>query len=381
MNSAELDAYLARTLAAILRSEAAAPWPAELGAEAKPIAQRIAFHGITLLIAQTSETLASWPPAIARAVREQAGIQTFWETSHRMAIAPLIEALAAAEISAVITKGTALAYSVYPDPAVRRRGDTDILVQGSSQEQVRQVLRACGFAGVSDIKALQESWQRDTAFGFSPAVDIHWRINASAFVSQMLERGLRFDTSIPLDRLSPNARGVGPVDNLILTAINRGAHAVFGYNVGPEQVFEADRLIWALDVHLLAGQFAAGDWDDLVERASLSGAASMVRASLAFARRTLGTAVPEAVDAALSQVPADQGLGAYFGLTSHIQRLQLDLAACGSIGEGARVLRYVAFPSEVFLQSRFPDAEGWPRPVLHLRRWIEGTGRLLGGKA
>jgi len=381
MNSAAVDASLARTLAAILRREPPPSWPAGLDGDAGQIAQRIAFHGIALLIAQTPGALDSWPPALARALREQAGIQTFWETSHRAAIAPLIEALAAAGIPAIITKGTALAYSVYPDAAARRRGDTDILVQGACRRQVRQVLRACGFAEVSDVKALQESWQRDTAIGFAPAVDIHWRINASAAVSQMLERGLRFDKTIPLNRLSPNARGVGPVDNLILTAINRGAHAVFGYNVGPERMFEADRLIWAMDVHLLTGQFVSGDWDDLVERASLTGAAGMVRASLAFARRTLGTVVPEGIDAALARVPADHGLGAYFRLASHVHRLQHDLAACGSIGEKARVLRYVAFPSGDFLQSRFPDAEGWPRPILHLRRWIEGAGRLLSGKA
>jgi len=377
MNIAALDQYLARCVSNILRAEQVPPWPAQCSGDVEAAAHRIAFHGIALLIAQAPATLETWPPALARAVREQAGMQSFWEDSHRDAIAALLEAIAAAGVRAVVTKGTALAYSAYHNPAIRKRGDTDIFVPGAHRNQVRQVLRSCGWREAGDTKALQESWLCDTAIGFTPTVDIHWRINASAAASRMIERGLRFNETIALERLTPRALAIGSVDNLILIAINRAAHGLFGYHVGAGEVFETDRLIWAIDTHLLAGAFSASDWQALTERATATGTAPMVRNSLAFAQRTLGTAVPEAVADVMARAPENHGVAAYFRSSSHLWRLRSDLAACSGLGEKVRVLRYAALPDDAFLQARFPDASGWPRPALHLRRWAEGVAKLL----
>jgi hypothetical protein len=377
MTIAAFDQYLASAVASILRAEPVPVWPAGLSGDTKQAAQRIAFHGIALLLAQAPAALDHWPPALARAVREQAGIQSFWERSHRAAITPLLEALAAAGIDAVVTKGTALAYSLYHDPALRRRGDTDILIRNASRKKVRKVLRACGFWETSDKRALQESWQSDTEIGFAPAVDVHWCINASAAVSRMLETGLRFDQTTTLERLSPRARGVGTVDNLILTAINRSSHGKFGYNVGNKRLFDSDRLIWAVDAHLLALSFTPNDWQTLADRTARTGTAAMVSASLGFAQTALGTSVPAEIAASLAHAPQDRGLAVYHGASSHLWRLRRDVAACRNLDERARVLRYVAFPSDEFLRARFPDAAGWPKLALYLRRWLEGAGKLM----
>lgn len=380
MNNAEIDAYLARCVAEIVHAQPVAAWPDDLSADAATAAARIAFHGIALLIAQAPGALAIWPDELALAVREQAGIQIFWENGHRPAIAALLDALAGAGITALVTKGTALAYSVYPDPAQRRRGDTDIFVPGADRRRVRQVLRSLGFWEAGDLKALQESWQCATPLGFEPAVDIHWRINASAAVSKVLERGLRFGETIGLEQLGPGARAIGPVDNLILTAINRSAHGQFGYHSGKQRVFESDRLIWAVDTHLLTALFGDADWDALAERCARTGTAAIVQDALAFAQRTLGTPIPGPVNEALARAPANRGLSAYYGASSHLWRLRQDMAGCRSLGEAARVLRYVAVPSADFLETRFPDASGWPPAILHLRRWLEGAGKLLTGR-
>ena len=380
MNQGAIDQYLAACTAQILRGEPVAPWPAHaIGAGETLAPARIAFHGIALLLAQAASQLGNWPEAVLRDLRQQAGIQAFWETSHRAAIAPLLEAFAAAGISAVVTKGTALAYSCYDNPAIRRRGDTDILIGNSSRAGVRRVLRSSGFRPAGDTKAFQESWACDTPMGFAPAVDVHWRINASAAASQMLERGLDFTGAVALDRLSPAARGIGPVDNLILTCINRSAHGTFGYHVGDALLFEADRLIWAVDMRLMTSGFGTAQWQALIDRAALTGTAAMVRSGLAFASASLGVPVPDHVTEALAQVPNDHGLAGYFGAVSHVERLRRDIAACDGLADTARVLRYVAFPSADFLQDRFPDADRWPGAALHLRRWVEGAGKLLRG--
>ena len=381
MNTAVIDRFLMHAASSVVHGTLAPEWPAALNGSEAMVAQRIAFHGIALLLAGSPAIRTVWPEALAGAIREQAGVQTFWEQSHRPVIARLLEGLAAADITAIVTKGTALAYSVYGDPALRRRGDTDIYIPDPSRKQARTVMLACGFEPAGDTKALQESWVAGTAIGFAPAVDIHWRINASTAVSQVLEGALRLDQTISLDRLSPRAVGIGPVDNLMLIAINRSAHGQFGYQVGDDLLFDTDRLIWALDVHLLASAFGADDWDALTDRVARTGTASMVEGMLAFATRVFGTSVPDEAIAALRRAPTDHGLAAYYGASSHLWRLRRDLAAGVGLGEKVQVLRYVLFPSDEFLQARFPDAHhAWPRPILHLRRLTEGAGKLLRGR-
>ena len=380
MNTLAIDEYLARAAASALRGEAMPMWPDDLrGCEAAAV-HRIAFHGIALLLANSPAARTRWPGTLGQAIREQAGVQAFWEQSHRPVIARLIEGLAAAGIRAIVTKGTALAYSVYDEPSLRRRGDTDIYIPATSRQQARKVLRACGFRLWGDTKAFQEDWVADTALGFASAVDVHWRINASGAVSKALEAGLRFDQTIALDRLAPHALGLGPVDNLILIAINRSAHGQFGYNVGANRLFETDRLIWALDAHLLATAFSADDWDSLTERSARTGTGAMVQGILALATQVFGTTVPTTTATALREAPTDHGLAAYYGATSHLWRLRCDMAACTSLSEKARVLRYAVFPSSDFLQTRYPDAQHWPRPALHVRRLFEGAGKLLTGR-
>lgn len=380
MNTPAIDAYLAKAAASSLRGEDAPAWPDDCTGREAVVAQRIAFHGIALLIAKSPLARAGWPETLVTVIREQAGIQTFWEQSHRPAIARLIEGLAAAGIRSIVTKGTALAYSVYGDPALRRRGDTDIYIPDAPRDEARKVLRACGFRATGGTRALQEDWVAETTLGFKPAVDVHWRINASGAVSQALEGGLRFDQTVALGRLEPQARGLGPVDNLILIAINRSAHGQFGYIVGDSLLYETDRLIWALDAHLLAATFSGDDWASLADRAARTGTAPMVAGILALATRVFGTDVPHETATALREAPTQDGIAAYYGAKSHLWRLQRDIAACNSFSEKAKVLGYAFFPSEDFLRNRYPDAQHWPRPALHARRLFEGAGKLLTGR-
>lgn len=380
MTTAIIDTYLADCTRSVLRVEPVPPWPSALSGFEGAFIDRVAFHGIGLLLVQTPGTLDTWPALVTRKLRKLAGVRTFWEKGHRAAIASLLDSLAAKGIRALVLKGTALAYSVYADPAVRHRGDTDIFLPAADRRQVRSVLSACGFWETGDNKALQETWQCGTGLGFEPAVDIHWRINASAAISQLLESELDLDATVRLDRLASGALGLGAVDNFILIAINRGTHGRFGYYSGDERLFESDRLIWAVDAHLLATGLDETGWDTLVERAVRTGTTTFVSDTLAFAQRTLGTLVPQAVREGLAQAPADHSLVAYLGSSSHVWRLRRDVAACTSPIEAARVLRYVALPNDQFMQARFPDASGWPRPALHLRRWAEGAGKLITGK-
>ena len=117
----QYQAAIDKTLAAALRGEAP-PWPGDA-----PIAmglERVLYHGIAGLIVEAGPSLPSWPSTLLDDVREQAIAQAMWEMRHKVILAELLAEFRKAGITALLLKGTALAYDLYPSPAMRSRGDS-----------------------------------------------------------------------------------------------------------------------------------------------------------------------------------------------------------------------------------------------------------------
>ena len=332
-------------------------WPYSLHGAEGLMLERLAFHGIAPFLNSAAPFPPSWPEAVAQEIRKTAGLVSFWETTHRQAMSLLVEAFVRAGIPIVITKGTALAYSVYPQPSLRRRGDTDIIILSGNRKRARAVLAACGFSRDPAPRPLQEDWHYESAIGIGHAVDVHWRLNASAAISRMLERGRCFDDRMPLEGLSPDAQAMGLVGNLVLTSVNRHSHGTMGYHIGDQKMFETDRLIWAIDIYLLTSRFSDDDWSNVVEQARITGTAPIVRAGLAFAERALGARIPAAVMTDLGAQAAGHDVAAYFATKSGFRRLWMDLTASPGMRAKARVILRVMFASDAFLAERFPDAQ------------------------
>lgn len=376
-----VDSFLGDCLRAILRRETLPIWPAAWHGREAEVIDRLTFHGIAPFLGSAAPLPSCWPRPVALEIRKTAGLVSFWEASHHQAVAALIESFAGAGIPVLITKGTALAYSLYPEPSLRRRGDTDILILSDNRSHARAVLAACGFSPDPEPRPLQEDWHYDSAIGIAHAVDIHWRPNASAAISQLIERGSILADTIPLPALSPSAKAIGPVGNLLLTAINRHSHGAMGYHIGTEKVFATDRLIWALDIFLLARSFGQRDWERLAEQAGLTGTAAIVLAGLQFAEQAIGAEFPADVVKRLGDIGTTPDVATYFATTSGPKRMWMDLSASHGVIGKARLVRRVMLPGDAFLSERYPDAQGWPRPLLHLRRWVEGAAKLMISKA
>ncbi|MDJ0641439.1 MAG: nucleotidyltransferase family protein [Erythrobacter sp.] len=380
MKTEAFDLYLAQCVHRFVRSEPIPAWPAGLKVEPEQATTRITFHGIALLLIEAGSKLIDWPKELVEAIREQARLQSFWELSHKRMLADLIEALDLAGIDALVLKGSALAYSVYPEPALRRRGDSDLLIEATDRDMVRAVFRASGFSQWSDVRPLQECWQSSHVLGFDHTVDLHWRLSASPAVSALLESNLQRRRVVALPDLSANAKGIGPIDNLLLICINRAAHGRFGYQVGDAVLFENDRLIWALDIHLLVAKFSETDWEELSQSARASGSSDIVLAGLNLARRSLGTEIPSAALNALEQGSGDARLRHYLAYASGRERFMLDLLASPSLNEKIRLIALKLFPTKEQLLERYPDANHWPLAVLRVRRLVSGFGNFVKGR-
>ena len=375
MKSEDVDLFLAHALRCTLGRADPPLWPSawpddEQHREA--LIARIGFHGIALALLRRPALMADWPQPVQDAVRAEGCGQSFWELGHSEVIARLINALAKAEIEGIFLKGTALAYSAYPEPAMRRRGDSDILVPEAARRQAVRTLRDCGFRQLGEVQPLQEIWAADCRLGNTHAFDLHWRIHSSPVVAQAIERGGIGTRTVPLPRLHPRALALSPADNLLMIAINRASHETFGYYVDNLKLFDQDRLIWALDVDLICDAFTESDWHNLLETVRVTGTAPVIHSALAFAANRLRTCVPVHVKEALAADPGDAILMRYLDDLPGLARLRLNLMACQTLRAKLRMIRYTVFPRSQTMRARFPDTAHWPLPALYARRLWSG---------
>lgn len=381
MQAKAIDLFLARCARVALGAREIPEWPGDWEEPDASFLQRASFHGVALLLSEAFRGPKPWPRELNERIREEAGVQRFWETSHRKILEPLLMAFADADITALITKGTALAYSHYPNAAARQRGDTDILFPTGNRKAVRKVLASCGFRQVGDRRPYQEDWLLEDAMGLPHMIDVHWRINASGFLSQALERGGFGSECEPLPGLCEQANTVGPAQNLILTCLNRSLHQEHGYWSDSEKHFEGDRLIWAVDIALITRAFGSDGWERLLTIARSSGTAPIVLSGLMFAHRTLETAIPEDVIRRLETDAGDKRVLDYMSGMSSKSRTLLDLSSSAKWVDKGRVLASALFPTSDFIRERYPNKTGWPINALRLHRLFDRTIKSVRGQS
>ena len=270
---------LARALAAIAPEGPDAVPPQQ---PVEQVAARLRFHGIAGLLAADVAGMAVHPPWLAKAIADEARMQRLWEDTHRQLLLPVVAGLAAAGIPPLLLKGTALAYGVYPDPAMRARGDSDLLVSPDRLSQARNVLRQAGFVRSSHNSAAthQEDWWADSGFGMRHGIDLHWRTSSSAAMEAIVPARELLASRQPLPRFSPEACAPALVHTFLQVHINQFAHSANGYILDGTYVQGSDRLGWTVDVHLIAKSLTAQEWSELTQISLATGVAPSVAASL-----------------------------------------------------------------------------------------------------
>lgn len=380
---AAADNFLTQCTKCVVKGEVTPAFPNQLrgGKPENAVQGRIAFHGIALLLANHPSLLDNWPQALRDHTRSEARMQALWEISHAKTVAILLEALHKADIPALAMKGTALAYSLYEDAAMRRRGDTDILIDPRSREKARDVMRNAGFSRSGDSLALQENWFFNTGIKFRHLIDVHWRMNASVAVTAALEQNSPWPRAINLPRLSEHARGMSAVDSILHTSVNRAAHRAFGYRVEEDKILENNRLIWAVDLDKLGASLGQDDWSVLVEICEASGLSPLVLSGLEFAQSRLDTNVPLQVLEVLAEHQSDAPAARYFDIKSGRKRLALDLAACSSWREKAQIFGSALLPGRDFFADQRDDHARYPLAALQAKRLMGGALKMIAGRA
>lgn len=302
-----------------------------------------------------------------------------WEATHRSALSQLLDRLGSAGIETVLMKGTAIAYALYPDPAARRRGDSDLLVQPSDLERVRTILAACGWYRNDDPHGLthQEGWLFDAGGAFIHALDLHWESSDRSALQEILTREDLFASREPLTALAPFAFRAEIPLTIIHEAMNQAWHQARGYWTEQGRIKGSRRLIWSVDFALMTQSLDDAGWKRLVDLCATRGIGPLVSRTLQSAAVDLCTPLPEQALQMLATQPEDKSITAYFEASDDLDEFLLKLRHASGWGQRLQMIRERGFPPAHHLRTKYPKQANWPTPLLQVRLLFETAGRVV----
>jgi hypothetical protein len=280
----------------------------------------------------------------------------------------VVQALDDGGVPALLLKGAAWAYLVYPRPELRPRLDTDLLISAGDRVGAQRVLGRLGYRAVVEHVMELASAQRHfslTAGGFTHHIDLHWRVTNPLAFAHALPFASLWPRRVSVSGF-PCARTTGPADSLLLACLHRVAH--HGHESG---------VLWMYDIHLLAGVLTESDWDDFVRCADTWRLHPVVRPALARAAEWFGTALPPAVLEWMRG--SDDGLERAFSGRGVVplEVLASDWRAAQGWRNRARLLQGHVCPSAAYMRHRYGNVPGVVLPVLYARRFATGLCRWI----
>lgn len=375
----QADRHLAASMRAALAGRPCPSWPSgwSRGEIVEVFAERARFHGVAVFLGQTFAAFPGWPTSVVDRLREEMRLAALWEELHRAHIVAMIDRLAAAGIETMVMKGTALAYLHYPDPAMRRRGDTDLLIRPQDLARTRELLEHSGFRRREDPHGLyfQETWLIDCGAQIVHSIDLHWAPADRPVLQKILRAEQFWASRQPIPRLSPNTAAPDPLLLLLHGAVNQAWHVARGFSVDEDMVLGGRRLIWSLDYARLTQDFSSGQWDTIIAFCKAHDAAAILAMALRGVHEDLGLPLPEQVMDRLLQSAAASPAYDYITKPGRISDFKADFSAAGSTAVRLRMLESAAFAPRRHLLGKYPHLSHWPTFLLQLRRYAEGLAR------
>lgn len=306
--------------------------------------------------------LLEWLRAGVAPLRAQAAVQL----ARRARLSRVLDLLAVDGVGAIVFKGAHLAYTCYPDPALRPHVDTDILIRPGDVEAARRSFERSGhrlLPHVSGRFVTSQFHYVDGDTGGAHAYDVHWQMaNPIAFHDLLPYDEVRAQAV----RLEPfGAHGLGPSvpHALLMACMHRAAH-----HSGSE------RLIWLTDLRLLLRAATRAQADEFCRLADITGLNAVCHDACARAADLFGDMIVPArlrSRAAASAEPTR----AYLTTLSPLKKVCLDFRTLRGWKARAALLREHLFPPSGYLQA----SPGWrgPLPWRYATRIVRGAARYV----
>jgi len=382
MPSAEAVRRSTPLIAALLRGELPETVREADAEEAAALAEACVVHGVYgVLYHQFAGVPEQWhalPEALREPLESRARIDQAWELAHKAELIASLATFSDARVDVLITKGTALAYSLYPVPSIRSRGDTDLFVPAQDAASACDVMAELGYARDTHSQAIgcEVNFTKKDRFGLEHVLDVHWRLSSNELFAELLNWEDARRASDPVPALGVNARRLSYVHALLHACVHRAVHGHSPYYVNGEAFLERNRLIWLYDIGLLAAAMQEPDWVSFAALARERAVSAVCHDALRAARDLIGASIPMEVERDLS-VPARSELSARLLTESASHAVWLELLAQRGMLARLKFLRELLFPQRAYMRRKYPGSPNWAFPYLYVRRAAQGVRRRM----
>jgi len=263
----------------------------------------------------------------------------------------ILASLQQAGINALLLKGSALGYWLYPSAHLRDCSDIDLLFASREEaakaigllQSMQYSVRDPALAG--DLVSFEQTCVRDSNAGDGLEIDLHWRLSSSPIFAYQFEFGELDFAAMPLPRLGAHARGLSPVHAFF----NACMHRIQNMSEGTE-----NRLKWLYDLHLLSAKFNREDWETIADIAAGRKLAGVCVDAMLAARREFNSAIPEDIMGKLASAMRYERIKTgKMHRWFYIQRMSF--MAFPTWGLRMRWLRQRLLPNTGYLQTRYGE--------------------------
>ena len=322
------------------------------------------------------DSTAGWPRQVWEELSDAARTRAAEELLRKAEIRRVVAALADAGIRPILLKGTPLAYTVYDSPASRPRADTDVIVSGADVEAARQVMRSLSYVETVQCHDLLSQFevQQCDRFGVIHAFDVHWRISTQPLFADLLTYDALLLRAVAVPALGESAVAPCRVDALLLSCVHPAMHHR-----------NDERLLWILDIHLLASGLSPAELDEFEALARMKKVVAICRRGLQQAQAVFGTLVAADLIGRLKRTAGPEPSAAYLASERRWHHETIaSLRALPRLGDRARLVREVLLPSPGYMLGAYGLRDKplgtWLLPALYVHRNVQGAWKILIGK-
>jgi hypothetical protein len=376
------QAVIESSMCALLRGESVA-WPTSKDSEFDARFRDYAdYHGVAPLLSRQASLTppcadrVNEPRCLARELKDDAAI----ELARKHELVRVLSALAESGVTALLLKGAALAYSIYPSPALRPRVDTDLLIRSADRQVTARTLSELGYEKPNAISGERVTYQcgyvmRDR-FGIDHVLDMHWRINNTQLFSRALDYEELSARSVPLAALGEHARGLARADALLLACMHRAHHLHSPYWVDGVPNSGGDRLIWLYDIHLLIDAMSPAELAEFARLAEDKRMRAICSDGLLRARGCFGTRIPEEILLSMARAGTTE-LSAAHLRAGGMWHLLTELRSLPRWKDRITLLAEHLFPPQDYMLEKYAVSNRAWLPMLYLQRGIYGAWKRI----
>jgi len=333
-------------------------------------------HGIVPLLhhqLQSAPSSIEVPRQLVDKLHAQATLETAAELARNHELKQVLAVLANNGIQPLLMKGTPLAYLLYPNPALRPRCDTDLLIPIADKKKTIHILAEFGYifpnATSGDFVMHQAACIKKEKTGFIHQLDVHWKISNRPYFANILQYKELIKSAVPVFELGPHAHTLALTDALLFGCLHRAGHAVSN---------DSNRLIWLYDIHLLCEALAPSEFEYFIAQASSLQVSTLCLDALAQTQLRFHTNLPDTVLTQIRKSSTQPEPSAHYLQGGRLTQLKCNLNSLPSIKDKLAYIREILFPPQDYMLTKYKTRNQFLLPLLYLHRFIVGCKQQLG---